>query len=125
MILGLGTDLVEVARIERALEEHGARFESRVFTTPELEACSTRVDRVQALAARFAAKEACLKALGTGWAEGLAFRQVEVIRAPNGRPSILLHSDAKARAEALGVRSIHVSLTHQPGVAGAVVLLEG
>lgn len=125
MILGLGTDLIEVTRIERSLREHGERFERRVFTAEEIAACDGRADRVQALAARFAAKEACLKALGTGWAEGLVFRHVEVVRAQNGQPSIRLHGNALARAEQLGVRSIHVSLSHQPGVAGAVVLLEG
>jgi holo-[acyl-carrier protein] synthase len=125
MILGLGTDLIEVTRIERSLREHGGRFERRIFTADEIAACAGRADRVQALAARFAAKEACLKALGTGWAEGLAFRQVEVVRAGNGLPSIRLHDEAEARARKIGVRSIHVSLSHQPGVAGAVVLLEG
>ena len=124
MALGLGFDIVEVERIAKALSRSGGRFERRVFTEAELADCTRRVDRIQALSARFAAKEACLKALGTGWADGLAFRQVEVVRAPNGRPSIRLHAAARERAERLGVRSIHVSLTHQPGVAGAVVLLE-
>jgi holo-[acyl-carrier protein] synthase len=125
MILGLGTDLIEVARIGRSLAAHGGRFERRVFTDEEVAACDGRADRVQALAARFAAKEACLKALGTGWAEGLSLRQVEVVRAENGSPSIRLHGGAAGRAQRMGVRTIHVSMTHQPGVAGAVVLLEG
>ena len=125
MALGLGFDVVEVERIAKALSRRGEKFEKRVFTEAELADCAGRVDRVQALSARFAAKEACLKALGTGWAEGLAFGQVEVVRAANGRPSIRLHGEARSRAEKLGVRSIQVSLSHQPGVAGAVVLLEG
>ena len=125
MALGVGFDLVEVERIAKALDRTGERFERRVFTEDERSDCASRIDRVQALAARFAAKEACLKALGTGWAEGLALRQVEVVRAANGRPSIRLHGAARERAERIGVRTIHVSLTHQPGVAGAVVLLEG
>ena len=125
MVLGVGFDIVEVERIARSLDRTGERFERRVFTDAERSDCAGRVDRVQALAARFAAKEACLKALGTGWAEGLAFRQVEVVRAPNGRPSILLHAAARQRAERLGIRTVHVSLTHQPGVAGALVMLEG
>ena len=125
MILGIGFDLVEVSRIARALGEHGGRFESRVFTASELSDCDGRADRDQALAARFAAKEACLKALGTGWAHGLGFQQVEVLRAGGGRPVLRLLGVAKARADALGVRSALVSLTHQKGMAGAVVVLEG
>src|SRR5262245_17261364 len=125
MALGMGFDIVEVERIAKALSRSGGRFERRVFTEAEVSDCARRVDRIQALAARFAAKEACLKALGTGWAEGLAFRHVEVVRAANGQPSIRLHGEALERAARLGVRSILVSLSHQPGVAGAVVLLEG
>jgi holo-[acyl-carrier protein] synthase len=125
MIVGIGIDLVEVERITKALTRHGPRFERRVFTPKELEDCTDRVDRDQALAARFAAKEACLKALRTGWAEGLFFRQVEVTRAANGAPGLRLYEEAAKRAAAMGVRSVHVSLTHQPGIAGAIVLLEG
>ncbi len=124
MIVGVGFDLLEVSRMERALEAHDERFERRVFTETELEDCRGRVDRAQALAARFAAKEACLKALGTGWAEGLSFQQVEVTKAEGGRPVLRLLGAARARADALGVRRAHVSLTHQRGMAGAFVVLE-
>jgi holo-[acyl-carrier protein] synthase len=124
MILGLGLDIIETARLERALSRHGGRFEARVYTPTEVRVCSSRADRVQALAARFAAKEACLKALGTGWSGGLTFRQVEVRTGSGGRPEIHLTEDAAARARELGVRAIHVSLTHQPGAAAAVVVLE-
>jgi holo-[acyl-carrier protein] synthase len=125
MILGIGTDLVEVARIAKALEDSDGRFAERVFTPTEVAECENRADRVQALAARFAAKEACLKALGSGVAEGLSFRQVEVVRETNGRPALKLHDEAGRRAERMGVRAAHVSLTHQPGIAGAFVVLEG
>ena len=125
MILGIGFDLLEVSRMERLLDGHEDRFEGRVFTESELEDCQGRADRAQALAARFAAKEACLKALGTGWAHGLTFQQVEVVKTEGGRPLLRLTGAAKARAEALGVVSAHVSLTHQRGMAGAVVVLEG
>ncbi len=125
MILGIGLDLLETARMARALAEHGGRFEDRVFTRSELQDCERRVDRAQALAARFAAKEACLKALGTGWAEGLTFRQVEVVRDARGKPSLRLEGAAAERARTLQVKAIHVSLTHQPGAAAAVVVLEG
>lgn len=125
MILGLGMDILENARLERALSRHGSRFEARVYTPAEIGACSSRADRVQALAARFAAKEACLKALGTGWSGGLTFRQVEVRTGSGGRPEIHLTEDAAARARELGVRAIHVSMTHQPRTAAAMVVLEG
>jgi holo-[acyl-carrier protein] synthase len=125
MILGIGFDLLEVARMARALGERDSRFAARVFTESELTDCADRVDRAQALAARFAAKEACLKALGTGWAQGLSFQQVEVLKAEGGRPELRLMGAAKARADALGVLRAHVSLTHQRGMAGAVVVLEG
>ena len=124
MILGMGIDVVEVERLDQALQRHGERLERRVFTDGELLVCRKRGDRIQALAARFAAKEACLKALGTGWAGGLAFRQIEVVRAATGAPRLQLHGPAAERAASLGVRRSHLSLTHQPGVAAAVVLLE-
>lgn len=125
MVLGIGVDVVEVARVSRALEKHGERLENRIFTAEERSACAGRVDRDLALAARFAAKEACLKALGTGWAGGVSFRQVEVQRDAAGRPSLLLHGRAAETAADLGVTATHLSLSHQPSVAVAVVVLEG
>jgi holo-[acyl-carrier protein] synthase len=124
VILGIGIDIVEVVRLAEALERQGDRFVERVFTDRERSACDPRADRVLALAARFAAKEACLKALGTGWAEGLGFRDVEVVREGNQPPRLVLHGEAVRRADALGVMRSHVSLTHQPGLAAAVVILE-
>jgi holo-[acyl-carrier protein] synthase len=125
VIVGLGIDLLEVASIRHALESHGDRFTDRVFTASEVADCSKRVDRAQALGARFAAKEACLKALGTGWAQGLGFQQVEVVRTEGGKPEIVLHGPAALRAKTLGVTAIHVSLTHQRSMVAAVVVLEG
>lgn len=125
MIVGIGLDLVETERVAKALGAHGERFEDRVFTATEKANCRGRADRIQALAARFAAKEACLKALGTGWSEGLSFRQVEVVPTEGGRPELRLSGAAASRAKDLGVKKVHVSLTHQPGIAGAVVVLEG
>ena len=124
MIVGLGIDVVEVARLAAALRRHGDQFVERVFTEAERAACDPRADRVLALAARFAAKEACLKALGTGWAEGLGFRDVEIVREGNQPPRLVLHGEAARRAETLGVIRSHVSLTQQPGLAAAVVVLE-
>ncbi len=125
MVIGLGIDLLEVERMRHALDAHGERLERRVFTDAEREQCSHRRDRVQALAARFAAKEACLKALGTGWGQGLSLRQIEVVRREGGKPELRLSGAAAERADRFGVKTIHVSLTHQPGTAAAVVLLEG
>lgn len=125
MILGLGVDLVETRRLEEALRRHGSRFEDRVFTPGERRECAGRADQAQRLSARFAAKEACLKALGTGWSGGVGFRDVEVVRSRDGRPEIQLSGAAAARAARLGVRAVHLSLTHQPGAAAAVVILEG
>ncbi len=125
MIVGIGLDVVEVPRFEGVLVRHGERFERRVFAPGEIAACARRADRSRALAARFAAKEACLKALGTGWAEGLAFSQVEVENEPSGRPGLRLHGRAGERAAALGVVRIHLSLTHDGEVAAAMVVLEG
>jgi holo-[acyl-carrier protein] synthase len=125
MILGIGIDLLEIERLRAALERHGDRFAERVFTERERADCAGRANELQKLAARFAAKEAGLKALGTGWAEGLAFRQVEVVREPNGRPRLELHGAAAERARELGVKETHVSLTHERSSAAAVVILEG
>jgi len=125
MILGFGLDVVETARIARMLTRHGARFRERVFTPAELHECRERRDETQALAARFAAKEACLKALGTGWNRGVGLRDVEIIRANGGAPSIRLSGGAAHAAEQRGVRTVHVTLTHEPGLAAAAVILEG
>ena len=124
LVKGLGIDLVELARFEAALARHGERLEARLFTAAELAECASRADRLQALAARFAAKEAALKALGTGWSGGIGFRHVEIERGSDGAPAIRLHGPAATRAASLGVRHAHVSLTHQPGMAAAVVVLD-
>jgi holo-[acyl-carrier protein] synthase len=124
VIVGIGIDVLEVRRMERVLEAHGERFERRVFTERERDQCRDRADRAQALPARFAAKEACLKALGTGWSGGLSFRQVEVEREPGGSPRLRLSGEAARRSAEAGVTRVWVSLTHQPGLAAEVVVLE-
>jgi holo-[acyl-carrier protein] synthase len=123
MVVGIGLDIVETERLERALPAQG-RVEERVFTARELAACGSRGDRIQALAARFAAKEACLKALGTGILEG-TLREVEIVVGKAGAPQLRLTGGLAARARRRGVRNAHVSLTHEPGLAAAVVILEG
>lgn len=120
MIVGVGLDVVSIERWSRAL----AKIEADVFTPAELAACAGRADRVDALAARFAAKEACLKALKAGVAEG-TLRQVEILSSPSTAPTIQLSGALDARARTAGVRHAHVSLSHQEGVAAAIVILEG
>ena len=123
MIIGIGIDIVETERLVRALAAPG-QFQDRVFTAGELAACADRGDRIQALAARFAAKEACLKALGAGILEG-GLQHVEVVSTARGAPHLRLTGTLAERARRRGVCHAHVSLTHEPGFAAAVVLLEG
>ncbi|HWP37172.1 MAG TPA: holo-ACP synthase [Gemmatimonadales bacterium] len=124
VIVGIGLDIVAVERIARPLGDGDGGFEALVFTQAEREACQRRVDRAQALAARFAAKEACLKALGTGLKTGMSFQQVEVLERSDGRPELRLSGAAAERAQALGVRRVLVSLSHEREVAAAAVVLE-
>ena len=120
MIVGIGIDIVDAERLSRVVHS----IQERVFTARELAACAGRADRVLALAARFAAKEACLKALGTGVFEG-ALRHVEIVSGASGPPQLRLSGALAARAREQCVRNAHVSLTHERGVAAAVVILEG
>jgi len=125
MVVGIGIDVVETKRLTRALAARGRGFEARVFTPAEIADCADRRDRTQALAARFAAKEACFKALGTGILEGMSLQQVEVARLACGAPELRLSGALAERARLRGVNHIHVSLTHELEVAAAVVVLEG
>ncbi|MGB0766650.1 MAG: holo-ACP synthase [Phycisphaeraceae bacterium] len=125
-ILGHGIDLVDTPRIERLLGEHEARFLNRVFTAGERAYCDGGGKmRVQRYAARFAAKEAVLKVLGTGWSGGIAWTDVEVVREASGQPRVELHGEAAAIAERLGIDRLHVSLSHLAGHALASVIGEG
>lgn len=119
MIVGIGLDVVETGRWGRALE----RIQDQIFTPDELASCADRADRIEALAARFAAKEACIKALNAGIREG-ALRQVEIVSRPGERPRIRLTGGLLARARESKVRTAHISLTHQQNFAAAMVILE-
>jgi holo-[acyl-carrier protein] synthase len=121
-IAGVGVDLVELDRIRGALERHGERFLDRILTAGEREYCYRRRDPVPHIAARFAAKEAVVKALGTGFAHGIRWIDVEVERDEVGPPRIVLHGAALQIAGA-GAR-VHLSLTHDKGAAVAVAVLE-
>src|SRR6185503_13036868 len=104
MIVATGIDIVEISRIEEILAQRGERFRSRVFTEAEIEYCESRTSKSESYAARFAAKEAVMKALGTGWAEGIAWRDIEVIRAETGAPSLRLSGRAFERLGKIGAR---------------------
>lgn len=118
MEYAVGIDVIEIARVRKVLERHPQRFLSRVFTEEEVAFCRGRVPE---LAARFAAKEAVMKALGTG-ARGLAWREIEVLPNRRGKPLIYLHGLAKKRAETIGLRAVDISLTHSHELAIAAVV---
>ena len=124
MIVGLGTDMVEVERIRASLDRFGPRLLHRVFTPAEQAYCMAKRTPEQNLAARFAAKEAGAKALGTGLARGVGWHDFEVAREPGRAPLLLLHGRAQALAAELGVARIQLSLTHTARYAAAVVLFE-
>jgi len=127
MILGLGSDLVDIRRIERTIERFGDRFLDRIFTEAERHKCEHRADRAGSYARRFAAKEACSKALGTGFRDGVFWRDVGVVNLPSGKPAIRLTGGALLRLGQItppGMASrLDVSLTDEPPMAQAVVII--
>jgi holo-[acyl-carrier protein] synthase len=125
VILGLGTDLVEVARIGKSVSAYGDKFTHRVFTAGERTYSESKANLAERYAARFAAKEAAMKALGTGWGGGVTWTQIEVVNAANGRPALVLHDAAEVIAARLGVKRTWLSLTHTSAMASAVVVFEG
>lgn len=125
MILGVGIDLVETSRIARALSSHGGRFERRVFGQAEVACCNGRANRAECFAARWAAKEAFVKAVGTGLGGGVSPRDVEVRGGAGEPPRLFLSGRAAERAREMGVRAVHLSLTHEGSYAAALVVLEG
>ncbi len=124
-IVGIGLDVVELARLERALDRHGERFVARFCREGEAEARRGRA-RLHHLGGLFAAKEAVMKALGTGWSAGVSFLQVEVQRAaPHRAPTVRLHERARQRATELGVEEVLVTISHDGPVAAALAVLVG
>jgi holo-[acyl-carrier protein] synthase len=124
MIVGTGIDIAEVPRIGQAIERFGERFLQRIFTAGEIRYCDSKANRVERYAARFAAKEAAMKALGTGWNHGVRWRDCEVVRAPGGRPTMSFHGKAGEFAAKMGVKNIALSLTHTTEQAIAQLILE-
>lgn len=128
MIIGLGSDLCDIRRIEAALERHGERFTHRLFTQGERDKSDRRAARAPSYARRFAAKEACAKALGTGLAQGVFWRDMEVVNLPSGRPTMRLTGGAHKRLMEMTPEGyepvIHISLTDDPPLAQAFVVIE-
>ena len=124
MIVGLGVDIAEVARVKAAIERHGETFLRRLYTAKEQEYCERFKNKYERYAGRFAAKEAAMKALGTGWSRGVRWVDVEVVRQRGGRPTVKLHGEAGKIADALGVKNIALSITHTADQAFAQVIFE-
>ncbi|MFZ0801627.1 MAG: holo-[acyl-carrier-protein] synthase [Terriglobales bacterium] len=124
MIVGTGIDIAEVPRIAASIARFGDRFLRRIFTEGEIRYCDAKANRVERYAARFAAKEAAMKAIGTGWNHGVTWRDVEVSRMPGGRPTIAFHGKAAEFAAKLGAKHVALSLTHTAEHAIAQVILE-
>lgn len=128
MIIGTGNDLIDIRRVEKTLERHGQRFISRVFTEVEIAKSERRKMRAASYAKRFAAKEACAKALGTGLSQGVFWRDMGVVNLPSGRPTMALTGGAADRLAMLlppGHRAeIHLTITDEPPIAQAYVIIE-
>jgi holo-[acyl-carrier protein] synthase len=125
MIVGTGVDLAEVGRIRDAIARHGERFTGRIYTASEIAYVESKANRFERYAGRFAAKEAGMKAIGTGWKRGVRWQDFEVANLPSGRPTLRLHGVAAKIAEAMGVKTISLSITHTSELGMVHVILEG
>lgn len=124
-IIGIGTDIIECLRIAQMIDRHGELFISRVYTPHEISYCSTKKAATQHYAGRWAAKEAVLKALGTGWRKGISWRDIEVRNQPSGAPTIALCGGAREVFEKSGIATMHISISHCRSHATAYAIAEG
>lgn len=124
MIVGLGVDIAEISRIEDAVRRHGQAFLERVYTPAEISYCERHKKKFERYAGRFAAKEAAMKALGTGWRKGVRWRDIEVKNQPGGKPLIAFTGASEEHAARLGAKRYTVSITHSGNLAFAEVILE-
>ncbi|MBI4903473.1 MAG: holo-ACP synthase [Acidobacteria bacterium] len=124
MIVGTGVDLADVRRIREAIERYGRRFVERVFTAGEIAYVESKANKYERYAARFAAKEAGMKAIGTGWDRGTGWHDFEVVNLPSGQPRLELHGKAGEIVKQMGVQRVHLSLTHTAENGMAFVVLE-
>jgi holo-[acyl-carrier protein] synthase len=124
-IIGIGTDIIECLRIAQMIDRHGELFIRRVYTEHEIAYCSTKKAATQHYAGRWAAKEAVLKALGTGWIRGISWRDVEIRHNPGGAPTIALRGGAKYVCDRSGIKEMHISISHCRSHATAYAIAEG
>ena len=124
MIVGTGVDLAEVDRIQRSIERYGEKFIKRIFTPGEIAYVERKANKFERYAARFAAKEAGMKAIGTGWRHGVTWQDFEVANLRTGKPTLLFHGAAARYAERLGVKNVALSITHTAALGMAHVILE-
>lgn len=124
LIVGLGVDIAEIDRLQKAMTRHGRPFLERVFTPTEIQYCERHKSKFERYAARFAAKEAAMKALGTGWRRGVRWRDIEIKNEAGGKPVLHLHGKAGEHATRLGATRFVVSITHTGNLAFAQVILE-
>jgi holo-[acyl-carrier protein] synthase len=124
VIVGLGLDIAEIDRIEAAIVRHGAPFIERLFTPREAAYCESHRNRFERYAGRFAAKEAAMKALGTGWRRGVRWHDIEVVREASGKPTLQLEGVAGELAVRMGVKNIALTITHSGNLALAQVIFE-
>jgi len=124
MITGIGIDVVQNERIRQSIEKFGDRFINRIYTEGEKEYCNNSANPALHYAARWAAKEAAFKALGTGWSSGVKWKDVEVHRQPSGKPELHLHGEALVLAHSMGATRFYVSLTHDQLISCAVVVFD-
>jgi holo-[acyl-carrier protein] synthase len=123
-IVALGLDLTQIARLEAAAARRGERMLARLFTDDERAYCDRRRERMTHYAGRFAVKEAVMKVLGTGWTRGVRWRDIEVVRGPGSAPTLVLHGVAQEIARDKGIAKIHITITHDAGLAAAVAVAE-
>jgi holo-[acyl-carrier protein] synthase len=122
MIVGLGTDIVEIVRIGKIIERHGDHFVTRVFTDGEIRYCQQRKEYLQHYAGRWAAKEAVMKVLGTGFVRGIGWKDIEVTVQPSGQPQIVLHGGVRDYARELGIETVLISISHCRSYATATAI---
>ncbi|MBN2071880.1 MAG: holo-ACP synthase [Candidatus Krumholzibacteriota bacterium] len=125
MIIGIGIDSVSISRIRGLIDRYGRRFLGKIFTDREIDESADRRDNAQFFAARFAAREAFFKALGTGWGRGISLKEVGVVKNENGKPDLSVSGKVSVALEKRGVTATHLSLTHDGEYAQAIVILEG
>lgn len=125
MIYGIGTDIASISRISGNIERYGRRFLAKFCTPSEIDAGMSKSEAAEYFAARFAAKEAFFKALGTGWGRGVSMKELSIEKDENGRPFFNLTLQVEEMLDSMGIKDVHLSITHEAGIAQAFVVMEG